>query len=199
MFGENESVREVWARVAGGGKVGARDDLEEVFRKNGFNDFRWIDPKRIAVSNWVRMKCMYGCPTYGRNASCPPNTPSVSECERFFREYKEAAVFHFEKTVAKREDCSPWAKEVNLSLLKLENQVFLSGYRKAFSLFIEECTICKECTGRRETCREPKASRPTAEAFAVDTYATVSQIGYPIHVLKDYSEKMNRYAFLMID
>jgi predicted metal-binding protein len=86
-----------------------------------------------------------------------------------------------------------------LNLLKLERQVFLSGYRKVFLLFIDSCAICKECTGRRETCREPKASRPTGEAFAVDTYATVSQIGYPIHVLKDYSEKMNRYAFLLIE
>nr|MDO8098565.1 DUF2284 domain-containing protein [Candidatus Njordarchaeota archaeon] len=176
----------------------ARGDLEKIFSKNGL-DFKWIDPKKIVVSNWVRMKCMYGCPEYGRTASCPPNTPSVSECERFFQEYSDAVVFHFEKRVAKPEDRHAWAKEVNLSLLKVEKEVFLSGYRKAFLLFMDSCEICKECTGKRETCREPKLSRPTPEALAVDVFATVEQIGYPIQVLKDYSEKMNRYAFMMIE
>jgi hypothetical protein len=35
--------------------------------------------------------------------------------------------------------------------------------------------------------------------MAVDVYATVRKYGFPIEVLKDYSEAMNRYAFLMID
>jgi predicted metal-binding protein len=34
----------------------------------------------------VRMKCMYGCASYGRKACCPPNTPTVAECERFLKE-----------------------------------------------------------------------------------------------------------------
>ena len=55
-------------------------DLEEKFLEKGFDDFKWIDPKKIVVSQWVRMKCIFGCWEYGRNASCPPNTPSVSEC-----------------------------------------------------------------------------------------------------------------------
>jgi hypothetical protein len=35
--------------------------------------------------------------------------------------------------------------------------------------------------------------------MAVDVYATVRQYGYPIEVLKDYGQPMNRYAFLMIE
>lgn len=34
------------------------------------------------------------------------------------------------------------------------------------------------------------------EALAVDVFSTVRQVGYPIEVLTDYSEAMNRYAFL---
>ena len=48
-------------------------------------------------------------------------------------------------------------------------------------------------------CKHPKQSRPTPEGMAVDLFTTVKQIGYPIKVLKDYSEEMNRYAILMID
>jgi predicted metal-binding protein len=81
----------------------------------------------------------------------------------------------------------------------LEREVFLSGYRKAFMLVVDSCTMCKECTGEREECRNPRTARPTAEAMAVDVYATVRQHGYPIQVLTDYSQTMNRYGFLLVD
>jgi len=176
-----------------------RKDLERKFIKNGFTDFKWINPEKIIVSYWVRMKCIFGCSEYGKNASCPPNTLSVPECERFFREYKEAAVFHFEKKVTQPEDRFAWTKEINLELLKLEKEVFLSGYVKAFLLFMDSCEICQDCTKEREACKYPRLSRPTPEGMAIDVYSTVRQLGYPIEVLKDYSEKMNRYTFLMIE
>ncbi|MGA3297814.1 MAG: DUF2284 domain-containing protein [Candidatus Bathyarchaeia archaeon] len=71
--------------------------LEAIFTKHSFMDFRWVDAQKIVIAQWVRMKCMFGCTEYGKSASCPPNIPSVAECERFFRDYTEAAIFHFEK------------------------------------------------------------------------------------------------------
>lgn len=133
------------------------------------------------------------------NASCPPNTPTVSECEKFFREYKEAVIFHFEKQVERPENRFAWTKETNLNLLKLEKEVFLSGYMKTFLLFMDSCEICPDCAKEREACKHPKLSRPTPEGMAIDVFSTVRQVGYPIEVLKDYSEKMNRYTFLMIE
>ena len=44
----------------------------------------------------------------------------------------------------------------------------------------------------------PQLSRPTVEAMAVDVYTTVRQIGYPIQVLSDYAQAMNRYAMLLV-
>jgi hypothetical protein len=35
--------------------------------------------------------------------------------------------------------------------------------------------------------------------MAVDVFSTVRQLGYPIQVLRDYSETMNRYAFLLVE
>ena len=55
-----------------------RNELGRLFREHGFEDFRWIDPKAIVVAHWVRMKCLFGCEDYGRNAACPPNTPPVT-------------------------------------------------------------------------------------------------------------------------
>ncbi len=176
-----------------------RDELEEIFVKNGYKDFKWIDPEKIVVSRWVRMKCIFGCPGYGYYASCPPHTPSVQECEEFFREYSKAVIFHFEKNVDKPEDRHAWTKEINKKLLEVEREVFLSEYVKTFLLFMDTCEICEECTKERKNCKHPKLSRPTPEGMAIDVFTTVRQIGYPIKVLKDYSETMNRYAFLMID
>ncbi|HVO77035.1 MAG TPA: DUF2284 domain-containing protein [Candidatus Bathyarchaeia archaeon] len=173
--------------------------LERLFVRHGFEDFKWIQASDIVVSHWVRMKCMYGCPTYGKNASCPPNVPPVSECRAFFDEYAAVAVFHFEKRVKNPLDRKPWAKKINQALRKLEREVFLSGYRKAFLLPMDSCKLCAACAGTRELCKIPKSARPTPEGLAVDVFATVRTCGYPIEVLAEYSEPMNRYAFLLIE
>ena len=176
-----------------------RNELEALFEKHGYTDFKWIQPTEIVVAQWVRMKCMFGCSGYASNASCPPNVPSISECRQFFREYDTAALFHFEKTVDKPEDRHAWSRKVNQGLLKLEREVFLAGHEKAFLLFMDSCGICAECSSRREDCRNPESIRPTPEGLAMDVFSTVRQIGYPIQVLSDYSQPMNRYAFLLIE
>jgi len=151
------------------------------------------------VAQWVRMKCMFGCSEYGRNASCPPNTPSVPECRRFFGEYKTAAIFHFQKTVDRPEDRGAWTRQVNMALLEVEREIFLSGYQKTFLLFMDSCRICSECVGERIECKNRVSARPAPESMAVDVFATARQFGYPIEVLSDYSQEMNRYAFLLIE
>jgi predicted metal-binding protein len=177
--------------------MGRRDKLEKIFRRNSFDDFKWIDPKGIVISQWVRLKCMFGCPQYGQTACCPPNVPSVQECERLFREYEEAVIFHFERKMQKPEDRHKWSKEINTRLLKVERDVFLAGYPKAFLLFIDTCHMCNKCSGSRVKCSNKTAARPAPEALAVDVFSTVKSVGYPIEVLSDYSQKMNRYAILL--
>ena len=176
-----------------------RKALAALFAERGFADFRWLDPREIVVAEWVRMKCLYGCREYGRNACCPPHAPPVDACARFFREYAKAAVFHFAKTVERPEDRHAWSRQLNLELLKLEQEVFKAGYVKAFLLFFDSCGICAECAPARTACKEPKLARPTADAMAVDVFSTVRKIGYPIEVLSDYGQEMNRYAFLLIE
>ncbi len=173
--------------------------LEAFFVERGFTDFRWLDPREIVVAEWVRMKCLYGCVEYGKNAACPPNAPPVDACARFFRDYRRAVVFHFAKTVEKPEDRHAWSRKINLGLLELEGEVFKAGFVKAFLLPMDSCNYCADCPGVRTACKEPKLSRPTPDAMAMDVYSTVRKIGYPIEVLSAYGQEMNRYAFLLID
>ena len=174
-------------------------ELDRLFAQRGFKDVRWIDPAEIVTAEWVRMKCRFGCREYGRNAACPPNTPTVDECARLFREYRRAAVFHFAKAVDRPEDRHAWTRKLNLELVKLEHDLFKSGLVKVFLLFFDSCGICFECTADRSACKEPLLARPTPESMAVDVFSTVQKIGYPIRVLSKYDQEMNRYAFLLID
>lgn len=176
-----------------------RKALEALFSKHGLDNFRWIDPKDIVVAQWVRMKCMFGCTEYGKNACCPPNAPAVEECRTFFQEYAKGVIFHFPKQVDKPEDRHEWTAGVNYRLSVLEREVFLAGYNKAFLLFMDSCGICGSCGKERARCAHAKSARPTPEAMAVDVFSTVRQYGLPIDVLTDYEEVMNRYAFLLIE
>jgi len=175
-----------------------RQSVDAIFNKKGYTDYKWIDPHKIIVSQWVRMKCKFGCSEYGRGGACPPNTPSVPECEQFFSEYSDAVILHFEGTMAQPQDRHAWSAKINAKLLKLEREIFLAGYERAFLLFMDSCSFCKECTGDRQTCKKPRMARPAPEAMAVDVYTTVRQYGFPINVRSAYDQKMDRYAFFMV-
>jgi predicted metal-binding protein len=173
--------------------------LETLFREHGLDEFKWIDPGDIIVAQWVRMKCTFGCSNYGRNATCPPSVPAVAQCREFFDEYTRGVIFRFEKGVEKPEDRHKWTKKVNQKLLQVERAVFMAGHEKAFLLFMDSCYLCTDCPGVREQCKNPESARPSPESMAVDVFSTVRQYGYPIEVLKDYAQLMNRYAFLLIE
>jgi predicted metal-binding protein len=176
-----------------------KEKFEEIFTKHKYSNFKWIDPKKIIVAQWVRLKCQFGCKEFGKSAVCPPNTPTVSECKQFFQEYTNAVIFHFEASVENPEDRFLWTKKINAKLNKLERDVFIAGFQKTFLLYMDTCCLCDECNSDRSLCKHQELARPAAEALSVDVFSTVKQFGFPIQVLSDYSQTMNRYAFLLID
>lgn len=174
-------------------------DLEQIFNKLGFDNFRWIKTSDIVVAQWVRMKCLYGCGSYGKKGSCPPNTPPMEECRQFFNEYETAVIFHIAAKLEDPGDRSCFSREINKRLLDVEREVFLEGFRKAFLLFMDECQLCPHCPGTIEDCVNHKSMRPCPESMGIDVFDTVKKYGLPIRVLTDYHEEMNRYAFLLIE
>jgi predicted metal-binding protein len=173
--------------------------LENSFKNHGFPDFKWIVPRDIVVAQWVRFRCMFGCPNYGKRGTCPPNLPPINECRQMISEYSQAVVFHIEKRLEAVKEYRAWSKEVVSNLTKLEREVFLAGYYKTLLVPFDACMICDTCSGGRTECKNPKLARPGADAMGIDVYATVRSAGYPIQVLKGYEETMNRYAFLLIE
>ncbi len=132
------------------------------------------------------------------SAAFPPNTPSVVDCRQFLSEYSDAVILHFEGLMDKPENRYARTRKINAKLVKLERQIFLGGYERAFLLFMDSCCFCKDCTGDRETCNQPRMARPAPEAMTVDVYTTVRQFGFNINVRTEYDQKMDRYAFLMV-
>jgi len=172
--------------------------IETILTQQGFSDFKWINPKEIVVAQWVRVKCTFGCSDYGLG-TCPPNTPSVSECERFFKEYENGLIIRLSKFADKNAYPADWSREMTNKLLDIEREIFLSGYQKAFLLNQTCCNLCKDCTGNRTNCKDKTRSRPSPEGFAVDVYQTVRNAGLDINVVAVNPADISRIAILLIE
>ncbi|MDA3890229.1 MAG: DUF2284 domain-containing protein [Salinivirgaceae bacterium] len=174
-----------------------KQNIETLLNNMDFTDFKWIDPKEIIVAQWVRVKCHFGCSDYGLG-TCPPNAPSVQECRNFFNEYESAVIIRLSVNADLSNYPSDWSKKTTTKLLELERQIFLQNNPKAFLLNQTCCTICKKCTGTRLDCKDKKNSRPSPEAFAVDVYQTIRNIGMDINVIYENPSEINRIAILLI-
>lgn len=172
--------------------------LESILQHQDFFDYKWINPKEIVVAYWVRVKCAFGCSDYGLG-TCPPNTPSVDECDKFFKEYESGIIIRLNKFADKNSYPSEWSNEITNKLLSIEREIFLSGHHKVFLLNQTCCSLCKDCSGNRKDCKDKKNSRPSPESFAVDVYQTVRNVGLEINVVAENPAMMNRIAILLIE
>lgn len=175
-----------------------KEKIESFLEEQGFIDYKWINPGEIVVAQWVRVKCTFGCRDYGLG-TCPPNTPSVHECDHFFKEYENGLIIKTKKYADKNAYPSEWSRATTEKLLEIERQVFLSGYPKVFLLNQTCCSLCKKCIGNRLDCKEKERSRPSPESFAVDVYQTVRNIGMEIHVVSDNPAEISRIAILLVE
>jgi hypothetical protein len=39
--------------------IAFREKIEGMISKHGYKDYKWIDPRKFVVSQWVRIKCRY--------------------------------------------------------------------------------------------------------------------------------------------
>ncbi|OWZ83842.1 DUF2284 domain-containing protein [Natranaerobius trueperi] len=172
--------------------------LEQLFKKHKFYDFKWIKARNIVIKQWVRFKCLFMCNTYGTKSVCPPNMPTIKECEKFFLEYTDAAILRVEIETSS-DEVSAILHDMDDRLMELEKEVFFLGYYKVMTFPATICYRCEKCSRNINTCNNKELSRPTPEALGVDLFETVKKVGYSIEVLSTNNQKMNRYAILMIE
>jgi predicted metal-binding protein len=69
----------------------------------------------------------------------------------------------------------------------------------AFSL--SDCALCKRCAGfDGKPCANKKKARPAFHSVGIDVFATVKEMGLPIHTLREDDERsQNWYAAVFIE
>ena len=154
-------------------------------KKLGAKQAKIISPKSVVVAEWVRMKCQFGCGGFGQSLTCPPHSPLPEETRRALSFYKAAILVRGDAYT-----------NIHALIPKLEKEIFLDGYYKAFGMAAGPCQLCAKCA---KFCRHPEETRPSLEACGIDVYATVRANGYPIKVLKDSRCQGNYYGIVLIE
>lgn len=173
----------------------------------GASESKLISPDSVVIREWVRLKCQYGCPEFGKRLTCPPFTPTVDQVRRILSEYSRILIVKFEQQpISKKTGAEGFMKEFNKrerkvkeTTLKIEKQLVLKGYYKAFALEPGECNRCKECVAQQGKCRHPREARPSPESLAIDMFSTVKNAGWNIEVRTDMYQSWTNYALILLE
>jgi len=177
-------------------KAGGRDENRQVShldmlaaqaKQAGFSFARVMDAGRIAIEPWVRLKCRFGCPNYGRSLSCPPASPDEVQMGAVVSRYRHALLVQG----------TPPSRLFHERLLAVEKAVFLAGYPEALAFGAGPCPVCLSCPedGR---CRFPEKARSSLEACGVDVYQTARRAGLsliPVSHLQGYVKYVGLVLF----
>ncbi len=180
-----------------------RGDLEVYCQKavsRGAQEARVSHPGMVVTAPWVRYKCRFGCPSYGKSFSCPPDTPDHRETRELLDSYKRGILVHYlirQEEGRKRLDV--WRK-MGREMVELEGEMFKDGFYKAFALLAGHCQLCKECAKvKGEPCNFGGKARPSMEACGIDVYQTARNNGFFIQPLREKHEDQNVYCLMLVD
>lgn len=164
--------------------------------ERGADGAKVIDPASVATAEWVRLKCQFGCPGFGRSHCCPPHTPTPEVTRKVLDSYQRAILLH--RRIADGRKRREETKKFNEMIVRTEIDIFLDGYYKAFSMTSGPCRLCKECD-LSELCKHGMEARPSMEACGVDVFATARRNGFPIQVVRTSEEEQNIYGLILVD
>ncbi len=151
----------------------------------GMMEAKIILVKSIRVAEWVKIKCQFGCGGYGRALTCPPFSPTPEYTQKMLSYYEYGALLHGDEYT-----------DIRHVVSKLEREIFLDGYYKAFGMGAGPCNLCEKC---QKFCRYPYEARPSMEACGIDVYSTVRANGFPIEVVKTSGCECNYYGVVLIE
>ncbi len=145
-----------------------------------------IGPETVEVAEWVRLKCRYGCSGYASTRCCPPHSPEPAITRKVVGEYRRAILIEAGRGVP---------REI---VPKLERDLFLAGYHKAFSMASGPCRLCKQCD-LEGACRNPEQARPSMEGCGIDVYTTVRAAGWELEVVRSTEETPHFFGLVLVD
>jgi predicted metal-binding protein len=191
------------------------ETLEKELRKmalnNGASVLMPINPDKVVVANWVRLKCQFGCPSYAKKLGCPPYSPKPEDTRKVLDEYTTAYLIGFNGSsifdtyeIQEIKEVFPKVlKDIRKNIFEMEKHAFLSGYYKSFAFgFCGPCTICDECVVEDGilTCKFATKSRPSMEAAGIDVFKTVRNAGLELEVQKNVNfNDLRMFTLLLIE
>lgn len=89
----------------------------------GAKEAKVIHTDSIVVEKWVKWKCIYGCPMYGKDGYHPPMTPEIDEVKEVMGEYSKAILISGED-----------GQLLTEIACRLEGEAYHLGFYKAFAL-----------------------------------------------------------------
>lgn len=110
--------------------IGNYKVLEKTALKLGCSDAKAIPSDQIVVEDRVRLRCMIGCPTYGKNLKCPPYTPSVKEFRDIVNEYDFAMLVKLKVPEISRELEQKYKQPAKNEEFRLWNRVRDTKFEK---------------------------------------------------------------------
>lgn len=89
----------------------------------GAEKTKLIDTDSIVVEKWVKWKCIYGCPMFGKDGHHPPNAPDIDETKEVISEYSKAILLN-----------AADGRLLTEVACRLEGEAYHMGYYKAFAM-----------------------------------------------------------------
>ena len=143
----------------------------------------------IAFDPRVALKCIFGCGGYGMQHTCPyQKSPlTMDEYQRIFEKFSRGIIIGC--------DDKPTSQRISY---ELELDCFFDGYYFAFSL--SDCGLCEACTrGDGKDCLFPERARPSFHGVGIDVFKTVRNLGLPLEVLRNKTDKENWYSAVFVE
>lgn len=175
-------------------------ELCEFALKLGANAARTVWVPGVKVGAWTRMKCQYGCPSYGMTLCCPPYTPDYAAMARFLSEYEYGIIVEYVNKISSKSARAEHAvREPGLLgiLIELEKQAFLKNYYRAFALSAGSCHLCEKCNLKK--CVHPTEARPSLEACGIDVFALARDNGFEMSVFAERKNEFKIYGMVLVD
>jgi len=142
-----------------------------------------VSAAEVSVDDRVRLKCQVPlCDSYGRNYTCPPHVPTLSDFRKALNGYEKGILVRVNDTLTEGNRDPFRSAGLLHELINFgEKEAFLMGYRFAAGFIGGCCRLCETCAAvTGEACRFPFRARPSMESMGIDVIETAKRAGMSI-------------------
>ena len=187
----------------------------EYLRENGADPAIVIDPHTVITAPWPRLRCQFGCESYGHNHCCPPEAPDYTRTRAVLDSYSTAILFRIHHYGASRMPggAGQLFHRRPVPHPPLRGQPHGLGVRpaavsggvlqgprlrqRAVQAVSGPCKLCPACDPAG--CRFPGKAIPSMEGCGIDVFATARAHGLEIHTLREMGEEHSHFGLILVE